>query len=253
MSIAQPGAHAPLAALAPARPGLLNLLLDVLFAPTSAAAQIAARRRSLFLGLGLYMLAFVALWWVYYQGVDFAWLKDYLSDSALRRHPEADPSQVRAGMAQMSRNTMMASALVGGLAATLLALGVRAVYHHLLSKLLIDREVPLGTWMALAVWSLLPGALGLLLSLGSLLVTDFSHVNPGHLSLSSLNALVLHLPPGHAWSLWAESLDLTQLWTVLFMGLASARLLQLSRAKALLWAALPYLAWYGGWTLMNLR
>lgn len=245
-------AHATTLPIAPQKSGL-DLFFDVLFAPVKAADQIAGRRRSLLLSLSLYILALAALWVLYYQKVDFEWLRSYLTDSALRRHPGADASQVRHSMAQMSPQTMMLTAIVGGFTSMLMMVLVRTVYHHLVARLISDRELPFMTWLALICWSLLPNVLGLLLSLVYWALGDLSHVTPGHLSLSSLNSTLLHLPAGHTWSLFADSMDLTLVWGIAFTSLAMARLLEIGRLKSLAWTALPYVVFYSAWALLNLR
>lgn len=236
-------------ATTPMRRGSMSLAWGMLFSPGEAVADLTRNRSSLALSVLIFIVSFVALWVLYYQRVDFPWLKDYLSDKAVRMHPGINASQVRQAMSGMSLSTMLATALVGGLASMVFQVLIRTVYHFLTASIASSREVPFGTWFALVCWSTLPATLSLLLSLGMFFAVDTSHMAPSQMSLTSLNA-VLHLPPGSAWTLWADALDLTLLWTIGITAAGLTTLLGIGRARALFMAALPYLAFYGFWACL---
>ena len=124
----------------------------------------------------------------------------------------------------------------------------RALYHHLTARLIEQGDVPLLTWMAVQLWSMLPSVLSLGVSLIYFTVTDVSHLMPQAVSLTSLNAL-LHLPPDHPYATWAGALDLMLLWTIAITAVACRQLKGVGTVAATLWAAGPFVFIYGAWAL----
>lgn len=237
----------------PANAGVSELIVNVLLSPAQAVQWIAQRRRTMLLALLLLVLSQSALWTMYYHGVNFEWLREHLLESALRRHPQVDPAQLRTGMAQLTPLSLTVSSIVGSLVAIMLLSPLRAAAYHLTAKFTSERELPFASWLALVLWSMLPQVLGVLGSLVYFALGDLSHVAPGQLSLSSLNALWLHLPSGHAWANWADALDLLQIWSIAIAAAGFQQLAGLSRSRAWLWAATPHLLFFGAWALLNLR
>jgi hypothetical protein len=235
---------------APQAAGAWALALDVLLAPSQAVARIAQRRRTLFFSLAAFVIVFVALWSLYYSRVDFVWLKGFLADLGVRMHPGISASQVRQGMEKMTLPAMVMSTMVGGLATIIVEVLGRTVYHHLTAHVISERPVPFGSWFALVSWSILPATLTLVLALANLYYADASHLAPSQVTLSTLNSAWLHLPSGHPWHMWASSFDLRLVWTVLITGAGLHAWLGVSWAKAVFWAALPYVVFYGVWAAL---
>jgi hypothetical protein len=242
-------AHSPLETQSP---NIASLALDMLFSPGQAAQRLAQRRRTLLFSLVTFITAFTALWLVYYRLIDFAWLKDFLTDMAVRMHPGISPSQVRQSMNSIPLPAMIASTLVGGLATVFIEILARTIYHHLIAHVISEREVAFGSWAALVTWSILPNALMLLLALANLCYVDATHLSPSQVTLSSLNAVFLHLPTGHPWAMWAGAIDMRILWTVAITAGGLSAWLGISRSKAWFWASLPYLGFFGTWALFVL-
>ncbi|MBB3192873.1 YIP1 family protein [Roseateles terrae] len=225
-----------------------SLFLDTLFSPQRAMPVIAQRRRTLWVPLLAYLVLFTLLWAWYYQHVDFGWMLEQMVQDTLRRNPGAKADGVRMGLGQMTPGIMTASVVVGGLLMMLAIEFIRALYHHLSARLIEQGDVPLLTWMAVQLWSMLPSVLSLGVSLIYFSVTDVSHLMPQAVSLTSLNAL-LHLPPDHPYATWAGALDLMLLWTIAITAVACRQLKGVGPVAATLWAAGPFLFIYGAWAL----
>lgn len=205
-------------------PSAWATLLNVLVSPAAACDDIARRRRQALLPLVLLLVSFSALWIYYYSRVDFAWLLERMVDSSMARMKEGvSRHDVEARMGDLSAGMMCAMMLFAGLTSILMILAFRAVYLLVLSRLLSERQVGIGTWMALSIWAAVPTALSSAVALLYILSMDVSYLMPEDVAVASVNHLFLHLPSTDRWAPLATSLDVFLGWNAVILGVGFSR------------------------------
>ncbi len=183
---------------------------------------------------------FAMMYW-YYATVDYGWLLERM----LSASPNAKPEEREAMAKMMKPETIRTFGLVSTLALTPIIMAVSGVYFLFASKF-VGADLSYGKWFSFACWTSAPTlltvplmAVQIMSSQGQLAMED--------LTMVSLNYLVFHLPPSHAWANILSSMQLTQVLVVLLTALGLRAWTGCSGKAALLLAAVPTLVIYGGW------
>jgi hypothetical protein len=220
-----------------------NALLLTLFSePSKAYAAIEERGRPWY-PLMLLMLGNALFMAWYFSGVDFDWLRDYM----ISNNPDlAAPEQRKAAESFMTRSTMTWSSVAGVLIGTPLMTAITGLYFLLVGKA-FALEHRYGQWFAFAAWSAAPTLLTLPVRALQFQLATNGQIAPEALNLLSLNELVLHLEPGHAWKTLADSVDLTMLWAIALSAIGLKTWSQRGWAACVIAAVLPYALVFGIW------
>lgn len=239
------------ATIAPtSRQSAWSTLLNVLVAPVAACDDIARRRRQALLPLLLLLVFFSALWIYYYSRVDFGWLLERMVDSSMARVEGVSRHDVEARMGELSAGMMCAMMLFAGLASIFMILAFRAVYLLVLSRLLSERQVGIGSWMALSIWAAVPTALSSAVALLYILSMDVSYLMPEDVTVTSINHLFLHLPSSDRWAPLATSLDVFLGWNAVILGVGFSRWTGTSWLTGQLVGFFPFVLIYAIWAVI---
>lgn len=218
----------------------IALLLSFFTEPTKAYAAIEERGRAWF-PLGLLILTHVLFMAWYFQGVDFDWLRDYI----VSNNPDLNaPEQRKAAESFMTRSTMTWTSIAGIVVGTPIMAAITGLYFLLVGKA-FKLEHRYGQWFAFAAWSSVPTLLVLPVKAMQFLLATNGQIAPEALNLLSLNELLLHLEPGHAWKTFADSIDVSMLWAVALSAIGLKAWSKRGLAACGVAAVLPYALVFG--------
>jgi hypothetical protein len=228
----------------------IALSVSLATAPSNAYSELRERPRALFPLLVL-VLTSVALAYWYYSVVDIEWLKTVTYDNNPEVHamPEAQRAQM---MGMMSRNTLMATAVIAGLVFLPVVYLVHSAVLTLAGRI-TGLTVGFGHWFALVCWSALPALLGTIVSAIFLVIRDSAQVSPMVLQPLSLNELLFQRPVGSTGFALLESLQLPSIlsWILMIIGVRTWS--RRSWRFSALFILLPILAIYGLWAAVAFR
>lgn len=219
-----------------------TLLLTLASEPAKAYAAIAERGRAWY-PLALLVLGNALFMAWYFHGVDFDWLRDYL----VSNNPDLNTAEQRkAAESFLTRGTMTWTSVAGVVVGTPLMVAVTALYYLLVGKAFAT-EHRYGQWFAFAAWSATPTLLTLPVRAAQFLMAPNGQIAPEALNLLSLNELVLHLAPGHAWKTFADSIDLSLLLALVLSTIGLKAWSRRGTLACALAVSLPYALIYGIW------
>lgn len=145
---------------------------------------------------------------LYFLTLDFGWFVDH----ALRAKPELSDAQ-RAAVREVLQPTMLTVwSLLTAVVVPVLVFALLALYY-LLAAQLLGHRIGYGHWFAFCAWTAVPRVLAYPLMLYQI-ASSHGQVALEDLSMLSLNFLLLHRPPDHAWAGLASAVDLTALWSL---------------------------------------
>lgn len=216
-----------------------------MFAEPGRAFAAVQQRSMVWLPLALIMLGSGALFFWYFQVVDFAWLQDRM----VAAMPDAQGRE--AAKQFMTKNAMQVSTLGGTLISFPLIFSVTAVYFLIVAKV---RNLDLGftKWFSFVSWASLPTLLILPLGAMQILLTSNGQLGLDQLNPVSLNQLFFHIEMGKPWASLLESINITSLWSAVLMVVGFQVWSKASRTTSILVVALPYAVIYGVWIAISL-
>jgi len=230
-----------------------TLFVDILVSPGQACDRILLRRRSALVPYVALMLAFAALWAVYYFQVDFPWLIDRMVDGAMNRAgPGVTRDAVQDRMNDLNPALMYGIVVFSGVMSISMILLMRAVYMMVVAKLFAPEPPSLVGWASLSIWASVPTVVSLLVSFAYVLSNNVATMMPEEVSVSSLNRLFLRLPDTSPWAGLAVSFDIFLLWNSFIMGVGFSRWTKCSFLAGQAIAIAPFAMIYGIWALFIL-
>jgi hypothetical protein len=184
-----------------------------------------------------------ALFYWYFQTVDFSWLIDQMLSADTKMKP--DEREMAAKF--MTRNTMMYSTVIGTLIMPLIMTLVYAVYFTISSKVL-GSDIKFSKWFGFSAWISVPALLGLPL-MAFQIMNGGDRLMMDELNMLSLNFLVAHVPHTHAWANWLNAVSIPTLWSVFLSYVGMRVWTGRSNLSCALVACIPFVLVFGAWAL----
>lgn len=213
---------------------------QMFYEPGKAFAALREKSHT-WLPLLAIMIGSAAMMYWYFQTVDFPWMVD----QAAAAKPDMSPEEREAMHKVMSPTLMTWSALGGILLGTPIAYALYALYYLLAGKFL-GSDISYGKWFALTAWTSLPRLLVMPL-MALQIMTSGGRVAMEDLSMVSLNFLLLHLPAGHPWTGFFNSLDVPLLWSIVLTVIGLRVWTGRSLATCITVSVLPMVVIFGLW------
>jgi hypothetical protein len=217
-----------------------NILLEMFYDAKPAFAAIRLKSR-VWLPLIAITLGTTALYYWYYQTVDFSWLMDHM----LAATPDLTADQREATRAMMTPAMVQWSALGASLIITPLMFAIFALYY-LIAGNFMGSEIKYDKWFAFCVWTGVPRLLTYPLMAWQI-VHSKGQVALEDLSMVSLNALFLHLPNSDSWASFASGIDLTVIWQCVLAVIGLAVWTGRGLGACIVITLLPLALIYGAW------
>ncbi len=218
----------------------------LLFTNPAAAFQNAREhKRWALIALGLAFLSSALLWLYYYQQVDMQWLQDTLLSQAGIPAEEQDTYRKL-----LDPTAMLVSGITGAWAGHIVLVGLYAAYLKLICR--VDSENPHGyfAWVAFSLWVFLPSVVADGIS-GLYLLLSQQPLLPQQLNITTVNGLLLELPPSHPWFSYFEMFSLMGIWYIALATIGLTVWTRFDRSHALVIAALPFVLLFLVWGLAN--
>lgn len=226
---------------------LIACLVDTFVAPAGAVDAAREQRRWFWAPLLLVIGAAIVVWTWYYQTVDFSWLSDQLLSQG-----NLSAEQREAARGFMSPGKSLGFTIAATVIITFVVYALQALYLVLASRIMGESEIGFGQWFSLTAWTRLPNLLAILGMAIAYGMASGTQVGPSALSVLSLNALLFHLPMGHAAFSLANSITLTLIWSLGLLTFGVMRWLNRSAITALSIVVAPYVVIYGCWAAFAL-
>lgn len=217
------------------------LVMGQMLTEPTIAFRALQKRSYGWLPLALMMATTIAIMYWYYATVDYAWLLE----RTLSITPDAKPEQREAMAKMMKPQTFRTIGLAAATIMTPLIMAVSALYFLLAGKF-VGANLSYGKWFSFACWTSIPTLLTIPL-MAMQIMSSQGQLAAEDLTMVSLNYLVFHVPPSHAWASWLSSLQLTQVLIVVLTALGLRAWTGCTLKAALLLAMVPTLIVYGGW------
>jgi len=214
---------------------------NVILEPSPTFARLKDKTRAWVPLLVLILLTLAITYW-YVSTLDFAWAREHLlaaQGGALK------PEQRAAQEHFLTPNSMLWMSGIGIVLGTPVMFALTAVYYLLAGKVM-GSSIGFGKWFGFAAWTSIPRLLALPLS-ALQIATSGGHLRLEDMNMVSLNYLLLHLPLSSPWTSFANSFDLTSLWTMALAAIGLKAWTGRSTAACTFVAVLPYVLIYGIW------
>lgn len=216
-----------------------------MFAEPGRAFAAVQQRSMAWLPLLLIMLGSTALFFWYFQIVDFAWLQDRMLASV----PDAQGRE--AAKQVMTKNAMQISQLFGILIGLPIMLSLIAVYFLIVAKIK-NLDFGFTKWFSFVSWASLPALLSLPLGAMQILLASNGQLGLDQLNPVSLNQLFFHIEMGKPWASLLESINITSVWSAVLMVVGFQVWSKASRSTSIIVVAIPYTVIYGVWIAISL-
>ena len=229
----------------------IQLALNVLASPAQAFAELRQRPRFWFpFAIGILTSIALIVW--YYGLVDIRWLADLMlsADPRTGNLPEDQRDRL---LSMLTRNSMLASALMSVVLLIPIMLALQALYFSLAGKI-TGVLLSYKHWFSMVAWCGLPAVIAGFAGMAVLLTEDAPlQVSPLELQALSLNQLFFHLPFGAPGASLLSTLSLVTPWTWGLLVICVRTWTQRSWLFSATFALLPSVVWYGGWAVLALR
>lgn len=227
----------------------LQGLVDIFVSPGQALAYAREKPSSFWIPFTAVVLAVVGMTIWYYAAVDLDWLLDTIFSS---QGVEMSAAQREAAAPYMTREFYMGSSVVGVLFVLAVVYALTATWFRIAAKVRGDEQHGYMHWLSLVSWANAPALLAVFAQAVAWLTADSSRVIYQDLQVTTLNQLALHLPMGHDWYQFAQSINLFTFWTIGLLFLGIRRWTEMTPGGSLALAASPYLLAYGVWAALML-
>lgn len=221
-------------------------LLDIFVSPSQALRGARQHTQWFWAPLILWVGAGVGLLWFYYLNVDMDWLRQHMLSMSGQQLTQEQMEQIGK---RMTLTPMLIGGTVGAIVVPVVWNLLYALYLHIVDKSSVNAVGNYGKWFAMLIWSSFPQILASIAAFVAL-ASASAPVGPEQLSVTSLNALLFHLPFTNSWARLLGGLDITFFWTLALAGLGISIWTQRPYAKSLAIAAVPYIVIYGLWALV---
>jgi hypothetical protein len=213
---------------------------NVILEPSPTFARLKDKTRA-WVPLAVLILLSLAISYWYIATLDFAWFREHMLAVRGTIKPEE-----RAALDQfLTRDRMLWSLGIGTLVGTPVLFALTAVYYLLAGKVM-GAGMGFGKWFGFAVWTSMPRLLALPL-MALQIATSGGRLTMEDSNMVSLNYLLLHLPQSSPWAGFADTLDLSSLWTMALATIGLKAWTGRSTAACTFAAVLPYVLVYGTW------
>lgn len=189
-------------------------LIDIFLQPASVLGKQRDQPRWA-LPLGVLVGFTVLVSFLYFDRVDAGWFTEQNVLRSGQDLSDRELAAIRSG--SISVGIMKWSAMIGSAAGLAVAMLIYGVYFLLAGKV-TGVDVTLRQGLALGTWSQMPLLINSLLMLIAVLGMA-PQTSLESLSLTSLNALLLHLPVDHPWFGFATAFSLLSIWTIYLAAL----------------------------------
>jgi hypothetical protein len=223
----------------------MELLSTFVTAPGRGFDELRKQPRFLFpLLLTLLCLSVTLIW--YYSSVDFVWLREQVLSASMRNLSAAERTRAE-GL--LSRNTIMWTAVIGGLIGIIVQRTIESTYYYLAGQVTSVRH-SFGDWFAFSCWTALPLVLGVVPAMTLLALNNSHQLATPQLQALSLNELFFHRGPQEKGFSLLSSLTVLHFlaWGLALIGVRvwSGRSWAFSAGFTLLFP----LVYYGGWAVL---
>ncbi len=184
-----------------------NIFVD----PRKAFEDIKGHNAWLWLPLALVIIATVASVVAFYSHADTAAMMQ-AQLAASGQHPT--PEQMQAMAKFQSPMFMMISSSIGSAVGIVVVYLIIALYYMLVAKVGGWNEQRYGSWLSFTVWSGFPAILAPLITLIVVLVRGGVATRFAQGDVTSLNALLLHLPMSNPWYMLAAGISPFSVWAL---------------------------------------
>lgn len=218
-----------------------HAVLRLLYEPSAAFADLAARRATWVPVLAVLGVNAGLLLWYFFQFVDYAWFQEQLlsgvSDPAAREQQQS--------MA-IGRQAMGGMAAAGAAVAILGTYVLSSLYFVVVARLR-NQACGFGKAFSLSAWASIPTLL--LLPLGTLQMLLASHrqVPLEALNPATLNQLLFRLEASHPFAGLLESLSIPLAWNLVLLVIGYQAWTGTPRGAAVRIVLFPYAVVYGIW------
>jgi uncharacterized membrane protein YkgB len=220
----------------------LSVLGQFFYEPEQGFAAIQKKSMA-WLPLILMTIPSAALFYWYFQAVDFSWLIEQM----LSTNDKMKPEEREMAAKFMTRNTMMYSTVIGTLIMPLIVTLITAVYFTIASKVL-GSDIKFSKWFSFSAWISVPALLGLPL-MAFQIMNGGERLMMDELNMLSLNFLIAHVPHTHAWAGWLSTVSIPALWTVFLSYVGLRAWTGRSALSCALVASIPFVLIFGTWAL----
>ena len=226
---------------------MFNAMVDIIAAPGKALDEIKSHTSWLWWPLIITVLLTSGLMLYYYNWVDFPWL----IEETIRQLPAEDRAEAAGPIRQfMSVGTSTWTTVVAIPVVSLIIYTLQATYLHLANKLTTGAEIGFGQWFSFSVWTAFVEVFGALTAFIVIFMADSNQLAGDKLQALSMNSLIVHASPGDPLFTWANSLTLTNFWTLFLMSIGYARWTGATIVKSSIIAVLPWALIFGVWAAM---
>ena len=226
---------------------MFNAMVDIIAAPGKALDEIKSHTSWLWWPLIITVLLASGLMLYYYNWVDFPWL----IEETIRQLPAEDRAEAAGPIRQfMSVGTSTWTTVVAIPVVSLIIYTLQATYLHLANKLTTGAEIGFGQWFSFSVWTAFVEVFGALTAFIVIFMADSNQLAGDKLQALSMNSLIVHASPGDPLFTWANSLTLTNFWTLFLMSIGYARWTGATIVKSSIIAVLPWALIFGVWAAM---
>lgn len=220
-------------------------LIDLFLAPASLFDALRGRRWWGLAAFALILVAHVVSTFMFIGPMSDEWIVE----QQIQQMPQFSEQEIEAVRPQLL--AMAPHAALFGVISSIfmlgLVIGLFGSLYLLLTRIAGGERHGWVAWLRLTTWTQLPL---LLFAIGLIVLTLIASTPDQPMGLagySSLNNLVLNLPPGHPWYTWALSLNLFYLWSILLAAIGIRRWTGTGWLRAGLIAAAPYVLVFGLW------
>ena len=226
---------------------MFNAMVDIIAAPGKALDEIKSHTSWLWWPLIITVLLASGLMLYYYNWVDFPWL----IEETIRQLPAEDRAEAAGPIRQfMSVGTSTWTTVVAIPVVSLIIYTLQATYLHLANKLTTGAEIGFGQWFSFSVRTAFVEVFGALTAFIVIFMADSNQLAGDKLQALSMNSLIVHASPGDPLFTWANSLTLTNFWTLFLMSIGYARWTGATIVKSSIIAVLPWALIFGVWAAM---
>lgn len=224
-----------------------SVFINIIVAPAQALNSLREQPRAWF---PLLLLAgvWIALWFWYYQAVDYAWLIDHMIAVETRTAPADQQEAITRSISKLKPGALiiLSSLLV---IAVLLLVSVLTSGYLVIVSAILDHDYRFRHWFSLTLWTSIPSLFSIMVMALNFMLTQGGRVAPENLNPLTFGNL-LGLKDGHRYGTLLDSIDLSTLWTYGLLALGFRLWTQRSWAQSLLIVLIPFLAIYGIWALL---
>jgi hypothetical protein len=226
----------------------LQACLDTLLSPSVAFDTIKEKKGWSWLPFILLISSTLALFFYYFNSVDFVWLKELMLNQAAASKPMTD-DELKAIGSFYKKDTMLWTTAIGGTLAFVVINMLTAVYYHIATKVSAGSEYKFTQWYGFTWWVSFPVIVSTLLSGLVIFFATDGMVSMQDLQPTSFNSLLFSVDASNAWYGLLEAINLFTFWTIAVASIGLRSWLNIESKKSLIIAATPQIIIFGLWSL----